>query len=153
MTVAVLARQLTGLRRLTLDASVFLAAGDPTDPRRDCALWLLRAIEERRFLCTISTLTASELVVRALQRGRRDAAVLQTLLQDFPGVDIRALTLDVAVLLASVRAIAGLRVPDACVVAQALASDSQALVHSDRDFSKAAPHYPELRFIDLGRYC
>lgn len=153
MSASELARALAGIRKISLDTSVFLAAGDARDPRQECALWLLRAIGEGRLSCTISVLGASELLVRALEGGAEPATVLQGLLRTYPNIEVAPLTLDSAVLIAAVRARTRLRAPDACVVATAIDARVDGLVHGDRDFSKAAEHYRDLRFIYLGDYC
>lgn len=154
MGAAELAGALTGIRQIGLDASVLIATSDERDPRRPCARWLLMEIERGRFQGLISSVTAAEVLVGVLRRGVPRALAAGAFLRQFPNVRVEPFTLQIAVDAARVRQITTLRLPDAAVVATALARGAQAVVHGDADWvGQTEPYAAEAKFVYIGDYC
>ena len=155
MSLASLQATLRGVRRLALDTSVLLAAGDATDPRQACARWLLEEVERRRFTFTvISTLTVAEALVRPVSTSFAEGVTAQTALRSFPNLSIAPLDFDIAVEVAHVRGATKLKMPDAIVLGTAIAHQVEAIVHADEEWvTKAKPYAQALKIIYLGEHC
>ncbi len=155
MSLASLQATLRGVRRLALDTSVVIAAGDAADPRQACARWLLDAIERGRFTFTvISTLTVAEALVRAVTTSFEDGITVQTALRNLPHLTIAPLDFDIAVEAAHIRGATKLKMPDAIVLATAVALEVEAIVHADAEWvTKAGPFGGTLKLIYLGAHC
>lgn len=101
----------------------------------------------------ISAVTVAELLVRPSATGLPQALAVQTALRKFPYLRIDDFGLDLAVEAARVRALTRLKLPDAMVIATALASGVDALVHADDEWdAKAAPYETSIRFINLNQH-
>lgn len=155
MTLASLQAALRGVRRIALDTSVILAAGDPADPRQDCARWLLDEIERGRFsFAVLSSLTVAEALVRAVNSSFEEGIAAQTALRNFPHLTIAPLDFDVAVEVAHIRGATKLKMPDAIVLGTAIAHQAEAIVHADEAWAtKAKPYAAALRLVYLGDHC
>lgn len=146
---------LRGVQRIALDTSVVLAASDSGDPRRDCARWLLDEIERGRFgFAVISALTVAEALVRPAASSLHETVSAQTALRNYPNLTTAPFDFDIAVEAAHVRAVTKLKMPDAIVLATAIAHQVEAIVHADRDWiSKAQPYALSLKIVYLGEHC
>jgi len=155
VTLASLQAALRGARRIALDTSVILAAGDAADPRQPCARWLLDEIERGRFaFAVISSLTVAEALVRAVNSSFEEGIAAQTALRNFPHLTVAALDFDIAVEVAHVRATTKLKMPDAIVLGTAIAHQVEAVVHGDDEWAtKAEPYAAALRLVYLGDHC
>ena len=155
MTLASLRAALRDVRRVALDTSVILAAGDATDPRRDCARWVLAEIERGRFaFAVISSLTVAEALVRAVSASFDEGVAAQTALRTFPHLTVAPLDFDIAVEVAHVRGASKLKMPDAIVLGTAIAHQVEAVVHGDEDWvTKARPYASTVKLIYLGDHC
>ena len=155
MTLASLRAALRGVRRIALDTSVILAAGDAADPRQPCARWLLDEIEHGRFsFAVISSLTVAEALVRAVNSSFEEGVTAQTALRNFPHLSVAALDFDVAVEAAHIRGATKLKMPDAIVLGTAIAHQTEAIVHGDDEWAtKAKPYATALRLVNLGDHC
>lgn len=155
MSLASLQTTLRGVRRLALDTSVVLAAGDAADPRQPCARWLLEEVERGRFTSTvISTLTVAEALVRAVNASLAEGVAAQTALRNFPHLTIAPLDFDIAVEVAHVRGATRLKMPDAIVLGTAIAHEVEAIVHADDEWvTKTGPYAKALKIIYLGEHC
>ncbi len=155
MTLASLQATLRGVRRIALDTSVILAAGDAADPRQPCARWILGEIERGRFsFATISSLTVAEALVRAVNSSFEEGIAVQTALRSFPHLTVAALDFDIAVEVAHIRGATKLKMPDAIVLATAIAHQVDAIVHADNAWAtKAKPYADALKLVYLGDHC
>ena len=155
MTQASLQAALRGVRRIALDTSVILAAGDAADPRQHCARWLLDEIEHGRFsFVVISSLTVAEALVRAVNSSFEEGIAAQTALRNFPHLTVAALDFDIAVEVAHIRGATRLKMPDAIALDTAIAHQVEAIVHGDDAWAtKATPYAAALRLVYLGDHC
>jgi predicted nucleic acid-binding protein len=149
-----LQRTLRDARTISVDTAVFLASADPGDRRQACARWLLDEVETGRFACVISALSAAELLVRPSTLGPAWLSASVAALGRFPHLTVRSFTFEDAGLAAQVRATTRLRMPDAVVVATALAARVDALVHCDDEWdAKAAPYARAVAIVNLNSHC
>ena len=153
MRPARLARALAGVRRISLDTALFIAAADAADRRQACAAWLLDEIERGRFGCTISAVSAAELFAGALKRGLRKGLAGQAFLRQYPHLDVASVTIDIAADAAHIRLATNLKLPDCIITATALLHGAEAIVHADRAWARAAAHAHGTKFIYLADYC
>lgn len=155
MSQSSLQATLRGVRRLALDTSIVIAAGDAADARQPCARWLLDEVERGRFkFAVISTLTVAEALVRAVGSSFEEGVTAQTALRNFPHLTIAPLGFDIAVEVAHVRGATKLKMPDAIVLGTAIAHQVEAIVHADDEWvTKAKPYAGMLKLIYLGDHC
>jgi len=152
VTLASLRATLRGVRRIALDTSVILSAGDAADARQPCARWILDEIERGRFsFAVVSSLTVAESLVRAVSSSFEEGIAAQAALRSFPHLTVAALDFDIAVEVAHIRGATKLKVPDAIVLGTAIAHHVDAIVHGDAQWAtKAKPYAATLRLVDLG---
>ena len=153
MSLASLQRALEGKRHVSLDTGIFIAATDARDPRRACAAWLLTSVERGRFQCTISVINAAELLVGAITKGPDAGITTQSNIRNFPNLAVAPLTLDLATDAADLRAKTGLSLPDAIVIATAMAKLCDVLIHGDRDWRRVHTYRPAFPMVYLGDHC
>jgi predicted nucleic acid-binding protein len=155
VSIATLDAALTGVHRIALDASVWLAAADANDPRRSCARWLLGEVERGRFsVALIAALTVAEALVRPISASLEEGLSAQIALRHYPNLTVADLDFDAAVEVAHVRAATKLKMPDAIVLGTAIANDVQAIIHGDDEWeAKASSYARTLKLIHIGRHC
>ena len=152
MSLASLQHALEGKRRIALDTGIFISAADAEDPRRTCAAWLLSSVESGRFRSTISVINAAELFVGAIAKGPTAGITTQSYVRTFPNLAVSPLTLDLATDAADLRAKTGLPLPDAIVIATAMA-ECDVLIHGDRDWRRVHTYRPAFPMVYLGDHC
>jgi predicted nucleic acid-binding protein len=153
LSLPTLQRALEGKKHVALDTGIFIAATDAGDARRACAVWLLNSVERGRFRCTISVINAAELFVGAIAKGPEAGITTQANLRNFPNLTVAPLTLDLATDAADLRAKTGLSLPDAIVIATAIAVSCDALIHGDRDWRRVQTYRPAFPMVYLGDHC
>ena len=154
MSLASLQRNLASVTKLSLDTGVFIAGSEEQDPRRECAVWLTRAVEQGRFSCTISVINVAEIIVGGFARSVNDGLARKGHLEKLANVTIVPLSIDLATSAAHVRSKTKLPLPDSIVLATAIESGCDAIVHTDRDWvSRARTYQQTLRIIYLGDHC
>ena len=141
------------MRHVSLDTGIFIAATDARDPRRACATWLLTSVERGHFRCTISVINAAELLVGAIAKGPDAGFTTQSHIRNFPNLVVAPLTLDLATDAADLRAKTGLPLPDAIVIATAMAMSCDVLIHGDRDWRRVHTYRPGFPMVYLGDHC
>ena len=141
------------MRHVSLDTGIFIAATDARDPRRACAAWLLTSVERGHFRCTISVINAAELLVGAIAKGPDAGITTQSNIRNFPNLAVAPLTLDLATDAADLRAKTGLSLPDAIVIATAMAESCDVLIHGDRDWRRVHTYRPGFPMMYLGDHC
>lgn len=98
---------------------------------------VLEAVEGGACQAVSSELTLLEILVRPLQLELQDVAdEYELLLSSFPNLSLEPITKDILLSAASIRAIHGLRTPDAIVTATAMAAGATLLVTNDRHLSR-----------------
>lgn len=154
MSLASLQAALHGVRRISLDTGIFLAQSSAADPRQACARWLVDQVHAGRFECVISAVSVAEMLVRPSATDLIAAMAAQTALRNFPHLRIDDFTLDLAVDAAQVRAATKLKMPDAIVLATALANRLQAVVHGDDAWDRRTASYAAaIKVINVNRHC
>lgn len=99
---------------------------------------------------SLSTITVGEILVRPFRQGAAAAATAEGFLRHFADITLVDVTYGVAREAARVRAMTGLRMPVALVVASALAVDADFLVTSDHSWRKVSPDLlRDTRIVEL----
>jgi len=154
VSVASLQTALQGVRRISLDTGIFVAQSSAADPRQACAQWLVDQVHAGRFECVISSVSVAEMLVRPSATDLVAAVAAQAALRNFPHLRIVDLTFDLAVDAAHVRATTKLKLPDAMILATALAHRLQAVVHGDDVWeARAAPYAAAIKLVNVNRHC
>jgi predicted nucleic acid-binding protein len=86
---------------------------------------------------TISMLTVTETLVRPFAAGPRELGIAEAFLMHFPNLQIEDVDYSIAREAARLRAVAGLRTPDALLIATALAREIPIVVANDGQWAKA----------------
>jgi predicted nucleic acid-binding protein len=107
-------------------------------------------IKTGRNIASISTITVGEILVRPFRQGSRAVAIAESFLRHFGDIAVVDVTYAVAREAARIRALTGLRMPDAFVVASALEVDADLLVTSDHSWRKlTADALRDTRLVEL----
>lgn len=141
--------------RLLLDSSTLLAFHSPHELAHPLAKHLLGRIEhdDDPLQGYLSIASAPELLVRPIRAGQREFAFMHTFLTNFPHLSILPIDMTVAVQAATLRAHAGLRLPDAFVIASGLLAGCEAIVTNDEEWrKKLASSFTQFRWIYLADY-
>jgi predicted nucleic acid-binding protein len=152
VSIATLDAALDGVRLVTADSSVWLAFLTTTDATHDLARHLFGRIaaEDDPLRAELSTITATESMVRPARAGPAEVGRMRAYLAGFPHLSLVPVDLEIATTAAVVRARSNLRVPDALVVATALVGRAGAIVSNDDAWQRRlAPVYPHLRWVGL----
>ncbi|MDD3295281.1 MAG: type II toxin-antitoxin system VapC family toxin [Geobacteraceae bacterium] len=100
---------------------------------------VLEAVEGGSCQAVSSELTLLEILVRPLQKELQDVAdEYELLLSSFPHLTLEPISRDILLQAAEIRALHGLRTPDAIVVATAIAAGATLLITNDRHFSRVS---------------
>ncbi len=131
-------REVRAGERLLLDTSVlvaYLAGDEPTSGAASAILDDL--VRPGRNAAVVSTVTAAELLVRPIQAGTASARKVATFLQTFPNLVIRSVDFLVAAEAARIRALTGIRMPDALILATAALTSTDRILTNDRGLARA----------------
>lgn len=139
---------------VALDTSTLLAYLAGGEAASQAAAWLLDArIGTGRNPAVISALTAAELLVRPFRSGSAAVATAEGFLQFFGEVRIADVTYRIAREAARIRAISGLGMPDALVMATAVEHGAAVLATNDRRWVAAADGAGlPVRIVQLGTF-
>ena len=146
---------LGGGERILLDSSTLIAFHSPHEHAHSLADHVLRRIASagdplRGYYSVIS---AVELLVRPIRTSQERSTFMHVFLTQYPNLTILPMDLTVAVQAASVRATAGIPLPDAVVVASGLLAGCEAIVTNDERWKKRLePLFRTFRWIYLGDY-
>ncbi len=106
----------------------------------NAARQLLSAVESGYCRAIISELTLMELLVGPLQQDRQDIAdEYELLLTHFPNLALMPICREILLDAARIRALRGLRTPDAIILATALRQQASAVVTNDQRWSDCPP--------------
>ena len=142
-------------RRALLDSSALIAFHSHIEAVHPLARHVLERIERRDDPLTgcYSVVSASEILVRPMRAGTASFALMHAFLQNFPNLTALPIDLAVAVKAASLRATAGVRLPDALIVASGLFAGCDAVVSNDEQWQRRlAPLVHDVRWIYLGDF-
>lgn len=139
---------------MLVDTSVVIAYLTGTEQTSDLATELFdRFVATGRNPASLSMITVEEILVRPFRSGSAAVARAEGFLRHFADIGLIAVDYEVAREAARIRAMAGLRAPDAIVLASALVGGANVLVTNDRAWkSRASSIAPELGlclFADL----
>ena len=136
---------------LLVDTSVALAYLAGSEPTSQLAEQLFDAfVSTGRNPASLSTVTVEEILVRPFRLGTTAVATAEGFLRHFAEIGLVAVTYDIAREAARIRAVAGLRTPDALIIATAVVAGTDILVTNDRSWRTVAETVaPDLRVCIL----
>lgn len=117
---------------IVLDSSAVLAYLNGTDVVASAAAIVIdELVAEGANAAVVSALLATETLVRPFRAGTAAIGTVETFLRHFPNLRIRDVDYDIAREAARVRALTGLKTPDAIVLATALTERIDTIVAND----------------------
>jgi predicted nucleic acid-binding protein len=150
MSRATLLAALTASAPLVVDTSVVLSYLNGDDVFSGAAAIVFDdLVAAGTHPATVSAVTVTECLVRPFRTGPAAVATGQTFLAHFANLNVRVIDTDVSVEAARVRALTGLRTPDALVIATALVEGIPTVVSADDRWRGALASFPALRLVHL----
>ena len=136
---------------LLVDTSVALAYLTGTEPTSSAAERVFDAfVATGRNPAAMSTVTVQEILVGPFRHGAAAVATAEGFLRHFAEIRLVEVTYEIAREAARLRAVAGLRTPDALIVATAIVTDADILLTNDRSWRAAVEAaVPSLRLCLL----
>ena len=146
MSRATLASAIPPGASLVVDTSVALAYLTGTEPTSALATELFDAfVATGRNPAALSVVTVQEILVRPFRGGPAAVATAEGFLRHFAEIRLAEVSYDIAREAARVRAISGIRAPDALIIATALVTQTDILVTNDRSWlPRSAAVAPDL---------
>ena len=141
--------------RALLDSSTLIAYHSRSENANDLAVHLLHRIQadDDPLLGYFSTVSATELLVRPVRSGSGTLRLVTSWLREFPHLQTLDVTLDVAIQAATVRAISGMKAPDALIIASGMLAGCEVIVSNDKRWrDRLQPLFPQFRWIYLHDY-
>ena len=131
---------------LLVDTSVALAYLTGAEPTSALATELFDAfVATGRNPVALSVVTVQEILVRPFRGGPAAVATAEGFLRHFAEIRLAEVSYDIAREAARVRAISGIRAPDALIIATALVTQTDILVTNDRSWlPRSAAVAPDL---------
>lgn len=131
-----LVQKLSRLSLVGIDTAVFIYHLEANETYSALTQKCLSSLESGKWRGVTSTITLMEISVHPWRVGREDVArKYETLLVNFPNLEIVEIDRDVARLAAQIRARYGIHPPDALQVAASLAKGAQGFITNDRRLS------------------
>ena len=150
MSRATLLAALTASAPLVVDTSVVLSYLNGDDVFSGAAAIVFDdLVAAGTHPATLSAVTVTECLVRPFRTGPAAVATAQTFLNHFASLHVRAIDAELGAEAARVRALTGLRTPDALVVATALVEGIATVVSADGRWRGALASFPALRLVHL----
>lgn len=150
MSRATLLAALTASAPLVVDTSVVLSYLNGDDVFSGAAAIVFDdLVAAGTHPATVSAVTVTECLVRPFRTGPAAVATAQTFLTHFANLHVRAIDADLGAEAARVRALTGLRTPDALVIATALVEGIPTVVSADDRWRGALASFPALRLVHL----
>ncbi len=153
MTVAALDKAIGNAERVLLDSSALIAYHSHLERAHPLAKHLLNRIEDnsdslRGFFSVVS---AAELLIRPHRAGPAEFTFMHTFLTGFPNLTALPMDLPVATQAATIRSIAGLRLPDAILIASGLLTGCEVIISNDENWKcRLEPLFRDFVLVDLG---
>ncbi len=155
MTSAALDRALGDAHRILLDTSALIGYHSSAEVVHPLTRHLLGRIEDESDPLTgfFSVVSAAELLVRPYRRGTPELTLMHTFLTGFPNLTVLPIDLTVATQAATLRAITGIRMPDAMILASGLLAGCEAIVGNDEQWKrKLEPLFGQFNWVYLADY-
>ena len=155
MPVGDLDAALAGVERVLLDSSALIAYLNAHEAAHPLAKHLLTRIEapQDRLRGYYSVMSAMELLIRPIRAGDPQFTYMHTFLAAYPNLTVLPMDFTVAVQAASVRAVSGIRAPDAVIIASGILAGCEAVICNDQQWAgRLATLFPQFRWIYLARY-
>jgi predicted nucleic acid-binding protein len=151
---AALERAIAPSALIALDASATLAYLVGSEAVSPAATWIFDAcLSTGRNPGLLSTLTAAELLVRPFRGGDAAVATIEGFLRFFGSLRLADVTYPIARDAARIRAESGMSMPDAIVIATAIAGGANMVVTNDRRWPAAfGGHASPLPVVQLGAF-
>jgi predicted nucleic acid-binding protein len=138
-----------------LDSSVLIAFHSPAERAHALAEHLLArvAADSDRLQGTYSVISAIELLVRPIRTGLERFTFMHAFLTQFPYLTELPVDMVVAVQAANLRAVAGVALPDAVVIASALLAGCEAIITNDERWKRRGePLFRQFTWVYLDDY-
>jgi predicted nucleic acid-binding protein len=148
-------RALGAAHRALLDTSALIAYHSTLEPAHPLARHLFARMEDEQdpLVGYFSVVSAAELLIRPYQAGIRELTLMHTFLTGFPNLTVLDMDLTVAAQAATIRAISGIRLPDAIIVASGLLAGCEAIVTNDEQWKRRMESlFGEFTWIHLGDF-
>jgi predicted nucleic acid-binding protein len=131
-----LVQKLTKLKVIGIDTPLFIYHLEANQKYTDLTQKSFSSLENGRWRGVTSTITLMEITVHPWRVGREDVArKYETLLMNFPNLEIVNIDRDVARVAAQLRARFDVRPPDALQIAAGLVTGVQGFITNDRRLS------------------
>ena len=135
---------------IVLDTSIVVAYLDGSDQFGPLAAFLFDDfVAPGTHPATISAVTVTECLVRPFRAGPEAVTLASTFLGHFPNLRVRAVDPEIATEAARIRALTGLRTPDALVLATAVVDAIGTVVTADAGWRRAASMLTGVRLVEL----
>jgi len=139
--------KIVNARRLLLDTNVIIYFLEGLDRYETVLKPLFRLFEEGKLEAIISVITEAELLVGPQKMDNKEAsAMVELLLNNFPGLAVVPVSRQIGKMAASIRAKTNLPLPDSIIIATAKAASCEAIVGNDLAWSKI--DFPEVILLD-----
>jgi predicted nucleic acid-binding protein len=155
MTTRALDEALGPAERVLLDSSTLIAYHSRQEAAHPLAKHVMARIEDSSdpLKGYFSIVSAAELLIRPYRVSSADFTFMHSFLSTFPNMTALPMDLAVATSAATIRAITGLRLPDAIIVASALLSGCEVVVSNDERWKrKLEPLFQEFKWVWLGEF-
>ena len=141
--------------RVLFDSSALIAFHSRLEAAHPLAKHVLDRVEEDSdpLRGYYSVLSATELLIRPMRTGVAEFTFMHTFLTTYPNLTLLPVDLTVATQAATLRAISGIRLPDAIVVASGLLAGCEAIVTNDEEWKrKLAGTFRDFKWVYLGDF-
>ena len=154
MSVETLDHALQGMEHILLDSSVILAYVNAHEIVHTLALHLFGRIADEHDTLRgyYSAVSVTECLVRPVRAGIQAESVMSAVLQAYPNFDMIPIDYAIAERAARVRVETNLRLPDALVVATALAAGCRGVITNDDRWGRLAGVYPNVAWLYLDAF-
>jgi len=145
-------REIGDANRVLLDTSTLIAFHSTAEQAHPLARHVMDRIEQGSdpLVGYFSVVSAVELLVRPIRKGTPELTLMHTFLTGFPNLTVLPMDLQVANQAATLRAITGIRTPDAIIIATGLLAACEAVITNDEEWKrKMEPLFPRFRWVCL----
>ena len=124
-------------RKVGLDSSILIYHLEDVESYSELTEAVFAAIAEGSPAAVLSTLSVTELLVQPFAEGKRDrVAAFERFVLSLPNTAVIPVSYPIAKEAARIRAIYGIRTPDALLVAAVLGEKAEALLTNDTDLRR-----------------
>jgi predicted nucleic acid-binding protein len=141
--------------RALIDSSAIIAYHSSADPAHELARHIFGRVESEddRLSAYFCAASATELLVRPIRSGQEASRLMTSWLREFPHLLALDVTLDVALQAATLRAVSGLKTPDALIIASGMLAGCEVFITNDkRSRDRLQPLFSEFAWVYLSDY-